>query len=93
MPIVAELLTDDDAIRAECREHTFTLTPHLHWRGATHSEPIAFDLDCSCGGLHMGGPINEIMELTQAHLRGHGIPVSQWWYRRHPDHPLEAKRA
>jgi hypothetical protein len=89
---MADLLTDDDAIRDVCRQHTFTVTPYLDFRGATVSEPVTFTVDCSCGGLHMSGTINEIMALIQADMRAHGAPVSQWWYRRHPDHPLEAGR-
>lgn len=89
---MTDLLADEAAVRAECRSHTLTVTPHVDFRGLAVTEPILFDVDCSCGGMHMGGPVNEVMTLIQAHLRGHGIPVSQWWYRRHPDHPLEAGR-
>jgi hypothetical protein len=90
---VAELLADEDEIRGACKQHTITVTPVVSARGLSHSEPVEFFTDCSCGGLRMGGdPLGEALKLIQAHLRGHGVPVSQWWPRRHPDHPLEAGR-
>lgn len=90
---MTDLLTDEDAIRRECGKHTLTVTSHLDFRGVASSEPVLFDIDCSCDGLHMGGTVAEVMTLTQAHLRGHGIPVSQYWPRLHPDHPRAAGRA
>lgn len=90
---MTELLTDADAVRLECRNHTLTVTAHLDFRGLASSEPVLFDIDCSCDGLHMGGTVADMMALIQAHMRGHGIPVSQWWPRRHPGHPLEVGHA
>jgi hypothetical protein len=92
MVTMTDLLADDDAIRVECRNHTLTATPHLDFRGLTSSEPVLFLIDCSCGGLHMDGTVAEMMTLVQAHLRGHGIPVSQYWPQLHPDHPRAAGR-
>lgn len=90
---MADVLADEDEIRRECRKHTLTVTPHLDFRGPAVTEPVLFDIDCSCGGIHMGGNVGEIMTLIQAHLRGHGIPVSQWWPRLRPDHPRMAAHA
>lgn len=89
---MTELLADDDAVRRECRNHTLTVTPFLDFRGLASVEPVRFQVDCSCGGLHMEDPINEVMTLIQAHMRGHGVPVSQWWYQPHPDHPRTTRR-
>lgn len=84
-------LTNEDAVRRECLNHTLTVTPYVDPRGLACDEPVKFQVDCSCGGLHMEDPINEVMLLIQSHMRGHGVPVSPWWYRTHPDHPRMAR--
>lgn len=78
---------DEDAIRAACRDHLFTLVPGAPVGGASRNEPVDFLIGCSCGGLHMSGNAGEVLQYFQAHLRAHGIPVSMWWPSLHPDHP------
>lgn len=85
---MADLGLDEAAVFAACKQHVMTVQASIDHAGfGGGGEPIRLTVDCSCGGLHMGGNSGEIMTYVQAHLRARGVPVSPWWPRPHPDHP------